>query len=141
MTARVTTENDDMPEDPAPDGQEPGLDALMQQLMGSSGGWPQLEQQHIGKLFDKQLRDQQQALRKEAMAFRNCFSTPDGRRVLEIMLNQTLRQATWPVSAIRNVHDLMAYGVWREGQNALVANIIEAIAMANNNPVQTRSNT
>jgi hypothetical protein len=57
------------------------------------------------------------------------------------MLNQTLRQAAWPVSAIRNIHDLMAFGIWREGQNAIVANIVDAIAMANNVEVQNRSST
>lgn len=142
MAARVTTETDDLPDDLADDtagSAEPSLEALLDKAMGG-GGWPELNSKTIGQLFDKQLRDQQQALRKDAMIFRECFSTKAGRRVLEIMLDQTLRQATWPVAAIRNIHDLTAFGIWREGQNALIANIIEAIAMAKNTAINPRSN-
>jgi hypothetical protein len=135
---RVTTESDDMPEDMDAAGAEPSLDALLNSFMGKSG-WPEMDTANIGKLMNKQLRDQQQALRKEALAFRACFATPDGRKVLELILNQTLRAITWPVMAMANAQDLMAYGVWREGQNALVANIIEAIAAANNTDVKPRS--
>lgn len=138
MPARVTTETDDMPDDLAEATNEPSLQSLLDQFTGQSG-WAEMDTATIGKILSKQLREQQARLRKDALVFRECFSTPAGRRVLQILLDETLRRVVWPVGAMGNMQDLTGYGVWREGQNAFAANIVEAIAFANNSDVKPRS--
>jgi hypothetical protein len=137
---KVTTETDDMPDELAPDtASEPSLDALMGQILGQ--GWPEMDSKNIGQLLNKQMKQQQQAMRREAIMFRDCFATESGRKVLNILLDQTLRAVTWPVHAMTDANMMMAHGLWREGQNAFMASIIEAIAIANNQDVKPRSAT
>lgn len=138
MPARVTTEIDDMPDDLAHASSEPSVQALLDQFTGNAG-WTEMDSAALGKILQKQLSQQHARLRKEAIVFRDCFSTPAGRRVLEIMLDETLRRTAWPVAAISNINDLAGFGCFREGQNSIVANIIEAIAYANNSEVKPRS--
>jgi hypothetical protein len=143
MTARVTTESDDT--DTGSEA-EPSLDGLFEQMLGGGANqpstWDQLDQGHLGKLLSKQLHDQRQRLRRDALKFRECFvNNPAGREVLQILLNQTLRVTAYPFNVITDAKMLMAFGMWREGQNQLVAGIIEAIAMADNKDMQPRSDT
>jgi hypothetical protein len=136
--ARVTTETDDMPDDLVPgSANEPSLEAMMNHIMGQ--GWPEVDAKTIGDLQQKQLTAQRVAMRKEALLFRDCFATEAGRKVLDILLDQTLRAITWPLHTMQNADMMMAHGLWREGQNAFMAGIIEAIAMANNQDVKPRS--
>lgn len=133
MSDAIVTEEPDGPEEA-----EPTLHSLLEQFAGGRG-WGDLDSQTLGKALQKQMRDQQQALRKEAIHFRECFSTPSGKIVLQALLDQTLRAVTWPVSAMTDGQMLMSYGIWREGQNAFMASIVEAIAVANNSDVKQRS--
>ena len=137
-TPHATIEEDDMPDEL---GQaEPSLEALMEKMLGGAG-WQDLNAENLGQLLGKQIEQQRQAMKREAQVFRECFSTPAGRKVLNIILDQTLRAVAWPVHAVKDGDMLQGIGVWREGQNALVATIIEAIAMAKNKDVQPRSTT
>lgn len=136
MSNAIVTEEPD-----GPDEAEPSLQSLLEQLGAGGRGWADLDSQTLGKALEKQMRDQRQALRKEAIHFRECFSTPAGKIVLQSLLDQTLRAVTWPVSAMTDGQMLMSYGIWREGQNAFMASIVEAIALANNSDVKPRSMT
>jgi len=119
---------------------EPSLQGLLEMAIRGSSGWNDLEPSTLGKLLKKQLHDQQTAMRKSSLKFRACFmETEAGREVMQILLNQTLRTTTWPVSAMTDPQMLMAYGIWRESQNAFMAAIIEAIAAADNIDMKPRS--
>ena len=140
MTAKVTTEIDDSEgEEGKPQEAEPSLQSLLSELTGK-GGWADLDSGTLGQMLKKSIDGQRAQMRKSALQFRACFrETEAGRAVLEMLLNQTLRSVTWPVHAMTDPQMLMAYGVWREGQNAFVASIIEAIAAADNVDIKPRS--
>ena len=137
MTTTVTTETADMP-DELPGEAEPTLQGLLGQLAGS-GGWADLDAGNLGKLLQKQMQLQRAAMRKEAMAFRECFATEAGKKVLQILLDMTLRRTAWPLHAMTDANMLQAYGLSREAENSFMAGIIEAIAFANNATLQPRS--
>jgi hypothetical protein len=132
---QVNEEPDDAPET------EPSLQSLLSGMLGGEGGWADLDSKSLGQALAKQLDAQRQRLRKEALVFREAFSTPAGRKALQIMLDMTLRRTAWPVHQMADAQMLMAYGIWREAENSFVAAIIEAMAVADNHDVKPRSQT
>lgn len=119
---------------------EPTLQGLLSGMLGEKSGWADLDSKTLGEMLSKQQQAQRQALRKEALAFRQCFMETDaGRKVIEALLDRTLRSTAWPVHQMRDAHMLMAVGIWREAQNSFVAAIIEAIAAADNLDMKQRS--
>ena len=110
---------------------EPDIEGIMKQLMGGGflqSGWEGIENagQAIGKNRDD-LRDQ---FSKEHEIIRDTFSTEQGQRCLELFLDQTMRRSAWPAEMNFGMEVLTTIGIFREGQNAFVAAIIEAFAAA-----------
>lgn len=133
MPPRVTEEPDDTGAEA-----EPSLKSLLENILGENAGWADLDNASLGKLLKRQTDAQRQAMRKQALDFRVCFSTPEGRRVLDMLLGMTLRTTAWPVHLMTDAQMLMAHGIWREAQNSFVAAIVEAMAAADNQDIKPR---
>lgn len=98
----------------------PGIEDLMQQL-GMAGNQPPAMQTELARLEDvrKQVDD---GLRE---AYLKTFSTPQGERVLEHLLDTTLRRSFKPVSGFSSVEETALYTAERTGQNAIVIQILK----------------
>lgn len=66
-------------------------------------------------------------------AFLRCFATPDGQTVLEFLKRNTIEAGTWMAGLANGPGGMdaaMAHGFAREGQNALIRDIIGRIDLA-----------
>ena len=115
-------------------GRVPSIEDLLQDLLSEKSGHASegiAGPAHIGEMVKRQFTDAQQAITKEARLFANVFWDDDaGRRVLEELIDQTLRAPQWPVWDINDPQMLLLYGVGREMQNELVRGIMRAINIA-----------
>ena len=110
----------------ATDLKEPTFEAVLEQFKGSG-----LEA--LSKVGEQaaELQDQnQRELKRAARAMHNTFSTPDGQRTLELLLDLTLRRATWMQTEASPFKDLKDHGVFREGQNSVAAIIVKYLNVA-----------
>lgn len=114
------------------------LDVAMAKL-GGNEGWADLDPNKLGATLEKQRREQTQAMRKEAMIFRDVFATPAGKRLMNFLISRTLTRATWPLEGMTNMEMLSANGLWREAENSFVAGMIEAVAVAERQNPKRRS--
>lgn len=73
------------------------------------------------------------------VAYKRCFSTEVGRRVLEDLINKTLRQPTFDANL--GWQNGAARGFAREGQNSIVAFIMECMARAEQGPPNVAKDT
>lgn len=119
-------------ESPSDFGAEPSIDALLKTFGQDSGmaGWEGLD--HAGAVMRKVTDEQGKAMREQAALFRAVFNSPEGRQVLEIFLDQTLRRSAWPWAHLQNQEALLAYGIAREAENGFVAAILQALAHGKN---------
>lgn len=144
---KVTIENDGIDDSDAEQGGTgfmPGieafLDAAVDRVKGDfKGGWDDLDPAKLGAGLEKQRREQAQAMRREAALFRDVFMTPEGRKLLHYLIGRTLLRSAWPIEGMTNMEMLTANGIWREAENSLVAGILEAIAVAENETPKRRS--
>lgn len=123
-------------DDDLPDA-EPSLAALLdlaRDLTGGGPGWEGIEPS--SQSLEKMRRAQQAAMRKQALAFRDCFSTDAGRMVLETMLNETLRKAPDVVNFDGPLDKLALQLACREAVNAFVFGILQAIAQADGQTIE-----
>lgn len=115
---------------------EPGVKQLMDSFI--EGGWdafdPQKQQAAAVKAQELS-REEQLEL---ANAIYRTFQTVDGKRTLEYLLDQTLRRASW--NGTFDMLKVVPYGLYREGQNSIVAIIIQHMQMAldGGDPVPTK---
>jgi len=65
-------------------------------------------------------------------AFLRCFSTPDGQIVLDFLKKNTIEAGTWMpgLAASNGLEAATAHGFAREGQNALVRDVLGRIELA-----------
>lgn len=65
-------------------------------------------------------------------AFHRCFSSPDGKAVLDFLVKNTLEAGTWlsGLAASNGMDAATAHGFAREGQNALIRDILSRIDLA-----------
>lgn len=107
---------------------EPDLTKLLDALAGQMGG-PEAGDAPLGQFMAERSREHNDRLQREAELFRDVFlRSEDGRKVLEILLDMTLRRLAWPVWHVSDPQMLMAIGIWREAENAFVAAILQAMA-------------
>lgn len=98
------------------------LEEAMAALSGEAGdNWDVLED-----LINP--KDQPEFSSEEAnlmQSYARLFSTPDGRRVFEDLQKKTRDASTWwpATDATPTMDQVTAYGLMREGQNALFASI------------------
>ncbi len=110
---------------------EPSFDGLVRQLTGGLDGWAGLDDANLGRALSASQHAQSKAMRDEARLFRETFlENPSGRKVLEILLDRTLRQPMPPLGTFPNADMLSAFLLWQEAQNSFVRSIVEAIGRA-----------
>ncbi len=115
-------------------GRAPSIEDLMQDLLSEGGGHASeglAGPAHIGEMVKRQFADTQNAINKEARLFaRVLWHDEAGRRVLEELIDQTLRAPQWPLWDIGDPQMLLLFGVGRQFQNELVRGILRAINIA-----------
>lgn len=125
--------DDDLP------GAEPSLDALLQaarDLAGGGPGWDGVEPS--SQALAKMHQAQRAVMRRQAIAFRDCFGTEAGRIVLETMLNETLRKAPDVINFDGSLDKLTVQLACREAVNGFVFGILQAIAQADDRQLEGR---
>jgi len=91
-----------------------------------SGGWEGLaNSDEEANKIKEQIADDAYDL---AIAFHTTFSTPHGARVLDHLMDLTLRRVTWNGNI--PLDQATSYGLMREGQNQLMAVILQQIHTA-----------
>lgn len=94
------------------------------------GGWEGFANaEEANKAAQEQTSDEKYDL---AAAFAATFSTPHGARVLDHLFDITLRRVTWDGNL--PLDQATAYGLMREGQNQLVAIIMQQLNTAAEGP-------
>lgn len=74
----------------------------------------------------KRISEQEQAARDmEMRTFAACFGTPEGRFVLDKLLDETLRRTTWLAQFNLPIERIAMMGAAHEAQNALVLSILK----------------
>ena len=67
-----------------------------------------------------------------AQKFQKLFSTANGKAVLELLMDQTLRRSTWLPGDNSDV--TMSFGLHREGQNSIMVWILKHLEIAQAGP-------
>jgi len=70
---------------------------------------------------------------KIAQFFQKTFRSPAGQKVLDALMDESLRKISWHWAA-DNSDQAMMYGLLREGQNSLMKFILAQIALAESGP-------
>lgn len=108
---------------------EPTLEGLVKSY--TEGGWSALED--ADKQARAQQRDSAEAQYDIAQKYAATFATIPGRAVLESLLDTTLRRTTWDGTS-KSMSEATAHGLFREGQNSVVAMIVKYLSIAKQGP-------
>ena len=114
-------------------GRVPSMDDMLKAIMNDDANATEgiASPAHIGEMVQRQFTDTQEAITKEARLFANVlWRDENGRKLLEELLNLTLRAPTWPMWEVRDPQMLLMHGIGREYQNELMRGILRAIATA-----------
>ena len=103
---------------------EPDLARLLERFAG--GGWETLAQMGAD-LADPSPTKSEQAYERLAGAAARVAATPDGKILVEWLLDLTLRKTSWHGQLGLDVNKIAAFGLLREGQNSIVALLVGAI--------------
>ena len=118
--------------------QEPsveGLIAELSSLMTGGDGWGGIETTPAA--LAKQRQESLAAMKRQANDFRDCFATPAGRRVLDMLIAQTLRAEPYPEEAQLPMDAIAPLLLAHDARCRLVRGILAAIAQAENRPATT----
>lgn len=85
---------------------------------------------------DPRIAEQEQELERQRIcaAAAKIFSTPEGELVLETILDKTLRRTTYFAMLGMDPGSVAMFGAFREGQNALVTEILRLVAEGRGEP-------
>lgn len=105
------------------------IDGLMQSLgQGPEGGWRELDE-----LMSRQAGStpQPEQVGRMAEIAEGLFSTGTGREFLEYLMDLTVRQYTWSSEQLAMSREAaMDFTIMRNGQNSVVAHIVNLMASA-----------
>ncbi len=96
----------------------------------TANGWDGLDSP--GGVDEETKKKMQQEQEEIQQAYRAVFDTEPGKKVLEDLLNRTLRKTAW------NPQKDEKFGYYREGQNTLMVHIIQQINNALNQETSER---
>lgn len=108
---------------------EPTLEGLVKNWQ--EGGWGALDD--ADKNARAQRREGAEAQYDIAQKYAATFATIPGRAVLELLLDTTLRRTTWD-GTNKSMSEATAHGLFREGQNSVVAMIVKYLSIAEQGP-------
>lgn len=97
---------------------EPTAEGITKNI--AAGGWEMLASKVGNPAREVGMSEKTKALN---VAYAHVFSSAEGKMVLEDLLDQTLRRATWDGN--RSLEQAATYGLMREGQNSIVACIMQ----------------
>lgn len=109
------------------DFREPKLDVAIERA-GESEGWAFFDQQEKGQVDAAARRINEARERVGEAAAALYAGSPEFRIVLEWLLDQTLRRATWSPQLGISMDQICGHGCFREGQNAIAEALLKAIA-------------
>ncbi len=118
--------------------QEPSIDGLLAELssmMRGGDGWGGIETSPAA--LAKQRQESVAAMKRQANDFRDCFSTPAGRRVLDILIAQTINGEPYPEEAQLPMDAITPLLLVHDARVRMVRGILAAIAQAENRPATT----
>ncbi len=115
--------------------QEHSIEGLMNMLQGDpkQGGWKNLEHIMEGKPSQEQMMERAQKRYREAKIYHEVFGPKGpGKKVLEDLMNRTIRLATWPNG--KPAAEANNHGFFREGQNSMVMHILAQVVIFEQGP-------
>lgn len=122
------------------EGEEPSAQGLIDFLgglgggLGASGpagdGWGGIET--TAQALRKQRAEAVKAMKAEANVFRDCFSTPEGRKCLALMVEQTVYSEPYPAEAMLPMDAITPLVLVHDAQARFVRAIIQAVHAADN---------
>tara|TARA_R110002073_G_scaffold76548_6_gene185847 strand:- start:1116 stop:1487 length:372 start_codon:yes stop_codon:yes gene_type:complete len=86
-------------------------------LLAGQGGWDSQELGNAGLPVNSVMKGDLDEIAALAEAV---FSGPAGEKLLDYLMSQTVRMATWPGDLMMPRDALVNYGCYREGQNSIV---------------------
>lgn len=104
---------------------------MIDELMGALGseGWGKFE--NLEKKVEQQQQDMRANLAAQAKDLAEVFSTPAGKRVLEILASQIIfAPHMLPLGAAHTAEQQALFAAFRQGQKDIVASIVNAIIAA-----------
>lgn len=121
--------------------EQPALDDLLGMatralLMEEGEGWGGVETP--ADALARQREESARAMKAEANAFRDCFMTPAGRKVLESFVDMTFRSETYPEEAQLPMDAIAPLLLAHDARCKFVRAIFAAIALADNRPNQAQ---
>jgi hypothetical protein len=104
----------------------PGAEEIMRDLLGGGdGGWDGLAQRPGAEhLMEARARPNEELRR----CYAQVYGTDAGRRVIEDLLNQTLRRSPYSTDPAFSLDQQAAFGLVRQGQTTLMVHILAMIA-------------
>lgn len=95
--------------------------------LGASQGWDRFED--MGRNAAEDFKRQREEMLAEAALIARPFKTPDGQALLDLLVKRTLfRPLAKPIEGY-TMEQQALYAAQREGQNQIVAMILQAIAV------------
>jgi hypothetical protein len=125
------------------DADEPSIDRLVKSLSdmmdGARGeGWDGIN--GVGSAMQRERDAGNAAFRAEARLIHDVFTSDNGRKVLNLLLDQTLRRPNLPENiAGMTMDQISVILLQREAENNFVRTIMASIAAAINQPLPNRS--
>jgi len=116
---------------------QPSMEDLLKQF--ADGGWEALSAATDRTDAEKSRRvDRQRALADDVLWVAR---TPQGRRVLEFILDNSIRRASWHGDLRFTLEQIAGYGLLREGQNSIAAMLLAALKHATGGDISFLSTT
>lgn len=117
---------------------EPSLSAAIEDAADLSG-WDFFEHHAEPKSGAALKKIDQERAERVAATLARFAATPDGAEVIEALLDVTLRRTAFVAQLGLTMEQAYGYGVFREGQNAMMAMILKMIAMGRKEkPIERR---
>lgn len=107
------------------------IESLMARATAEDWSWLEAVEEKFGVKTPEQRRAKEQAAenrRSLARAAAKIFSTPEGAAVLEMLVDTSLLRTVFVTQLGIDPQQTLAYGAFREGQNALVFQLLRLIA-------------
>ena len=105
---------------------------LLEKISKGEAGWQGLNQESVSEAQQIVSHDALLKNFETADLYKQCFGTPAGQKVLQDLLDKTVFLATMPFNL--GMDQATSHGLFREGQNSMVMEILKYLTIAKNGP-------
>jgi hypothetical protein len=105
---------------------EPSIESLLKKA-GLGEGWDGLNNDSDNEATQHLQENQRSAQDDLMQCYAQVFNSPAGQRVLEDLLNQTLRREAVKLHGAPTMEQCMVYALQRSGQNSIVVYMLQLI--------------